>query len=289
VLTSFEPIIDKNSKIIIIGTMPGVKSLEKQEYYGHERNSFWKIICSLFGHSLISEYREKKAFLLEHQIALWDVLKACEREGSLDSNIKNPIPNDFAELFKSYPQIKAIYFNGDPAQKLFNRLVAKKMGKLQIPQYRLPSTSPANAIPYEKKLQHWRLLLLTLKDLRAGGISSFGACIRRISGLSYEVYIDFFTLTASYKATDNGVLQTEKTAALSEEDLTEFIHRIFENGILSWKETYSDFSRSMDGTYWQLELKIDQTSFRFNGVSTFPRNWGGVCNNIQNLIKEPFN
>ncbi len=287
-LRSFEPIIDNNSKIIIIGTMPGVKSLEKQEYYGHERNSFWRIICSLFGHTTISEYSEKKAFLLEHHIALWDVLKACEREGSLDSNIKNPIPNDFEALFQKYPQIKAIYFNGDPAQKLFNKLVIKKIGGLDIPQYRLPSTSPANAIPFEQKLKHWRLVLLTLENLREGELKGFEACIRDFHGLSYEVYIDFSTLISSYKATDNGILKTEKTSALSEEALIEFIHRLFENGVLSWKENYSDCCQCKESTHWYLRLTISDTSYMFKGENTFPRNWEGVCKNIQNLIKEPF-
>lgn len=287
-LRSFEPIIDNNSKIIIIGTMPGVKSLEKQEYYGHERNSFWRIISSLFGHTTITEYSEKKTFLLEHHIALWDVLKACEREGSLDSNIKNPIPNDFEALFKKHPNIKAIYFNGDPAQKLFNRLVTKKMGRLDIPQYRLPSTSPANAIPFEQKLKYWQLVLLTLKDLSEGGLKGFEACIENFSGLTYKVHIDFYTLTGSYKATDNGILKTEKALSLSEEALIEFIHRLFENRVLSWKEEYSDCHECKEGTHWFLRLTIADTSYMFRGENSFPRNWEEVCSNIQNLIKEPF-
>jgi len=161
-ISSFRPIVDKECKILILGTMPGVKSLEKQEYYGHERNAFWKIIYSLFKQELTSDYSHKKTFLLHHNIALWDVLKACYREGSSDSNIKDPIPNDFKIFFNQYPNIKAIYFNGEPAEKLFKRFVSKTLGDINIPFYRLPSTSPANAIKFEQKLDQWQLILLGL-------------------------------------------------------------------------------------------------------------------------------
>lgn len=158
VISSFPPIIDKDCKIIILGTMPGVQSLEKQEYYGHERNAFWKIIYSLFNDELTSNYSCKKAFLLQNNVALWDVLKACYREGSLDSNIKEPIANDFKSLFNQYPNIKKIYFNGEPAEKLFKRLVSKELS-ISLPMYRLPSTSPANAIKFEQKLERWKIIL----------------------------------------------------------------------------------------------------------------------------------
>jgi len=162
-ISSFEPVIDENCKILILGTMPGVKSLEKQEYYGHERNAFWKIIFSLFHQELIEDYSQKMYFLLQQHIALWDVLKSCDREGSSDSNIKKPIPNDFNRLFKQYPNIEAIYFNGGPAEKLFKSFVSKMLSDINIPSYRLPSTSPANAIRFEKKLEQWQLILLGLK------------------------------------------------------------------------------------------------------------------------------
>lgn len=161
-ISSFEPIIDKDCKILILGTMPGVKSLEKQEYYGHERNAFWKIIYSLFQCEVIDDYSHKKAFLLKHNIALWDVLKACYREGSSDSDIKNPIPNDFTQLFMQYPNVKVIYFNGEPAEKLFRRFVSITLGNINIPMYRLPSTSPANTIKFEQKFDKWQVILIGL-------------------------------------------------------------------------------------------------------------------------------
>lgn len=157
-ISSFEPIIDKNSKILILGTMPGVMSLQKQEYYGYERNAFWKIIFELFGQELQNDYSKKKEFLIRHNIALWDVLKNCDREGSSDSNIKNSVPNDFQGLLKKYPNILEIYFNGQPAEKLFRRLVFKKLA-LNIPLYSLPSTSPANTTRFEQKLEQWKYIL----------------------------------------------------------------------------------------------------------------------------------
>jgi TDG/mug DNA glycosylase family protein len=162
-INSFEPIADNNCKILILGTMPGVKSLEKQEYYGHERNAFWKIIYLLFNAELTDNFSLKKSFLLSHNIALWDVLKACYREGSSDSNIKNPIPNDFGSFFRQYPTIKAVYFNGEPAEKLFTRYVSKTIGQLNMPFYRLPSTSPANTISFEQKFEQWKIILHSLK------------------------------------------------------------------------------------------------------------------------------
>jgi len=160
---SFEPIIDENCKILILGTMPGVMSLKKQQYYGHERNDFWRIIYALFGLQPDSIYEDRKAFLLEKRIALWDVLKACEREGSSDSDIKNPVPNDFASLYNSYPGIKSVCFNGGPAERLYNRFV-EKTGKAESERsfYSLPSTSPAYTIGFERKLERWKLILSLL-------------------------------------------------------------------------------------------------------------------------------
>jgi len=89
---SFEPIADEKCKVLILGTMPGVMSLKKQQYYGYDRNAFWRIMYALFDLVPDDDYERRKHFVLEHHIAVWDVLMACEREGSSDSDIKNPIP-----------------------------------------------------------------------------------------------------------------------------------------------------------------------------------------------------
>jgi len=158
-INSFEPIIDKDCKILILGTMPGIQSIEKQEYYGNKRNSFWKIVFFLFDQDISSNYQYKKEFLLQHKIALWDVIKSCDREGSSDSAIKNPTPNELNKILEKYPNIKAIYFNGGQAEKFFNRLIAKTISNRSIEFHRLPSTSPANTVKFEQKFEHWKLIL----------------------------------------------------------------------------------------------------------------------------------
>lgn len=156
---SFEPIIDENCKILILGTMPGVQSLRKQEYYGNKQNAFWRIIYSLFGKEPAVDYNEKKKFILDHKIALWDVLEACDREGSLDSDIKNPKANDFVSLFNDYPGIKSVYFNGSPAETLFKRYAKAKLIKVDLKYHRLPSTSPAYTAGFSEKFDKWKMVL----------------------------------------------------------------------------------------------------------------------------------
>lgn len=160
---SFEPIIDEKCRILILGTMPGAESLRRQQYYGYGRNAFWSIVYALFNSAPDGDYARRKAFLPEHGIALWDVLKACERESSSDGDIRNPVPNDFAGLYERYPCIKYVCFNGGPAARLYNRFVKKQgIGEDKV-FFGLPSTSPAYTIPFEKKLEQWRLLLKLLE------------------------------------------------------------------------------------------------------------------------------
>jgi len=162
---SFDPIVDDNCKVLILGTMPGVISLKRQQYYGNMQNNFWRIIYSLFGETIDEDYDRRKKFLLVHNIAAWDVLKACEREGSSDSEIRDPMPNDFAWLFSSYPNIANVCFNGGPAERLYKRYVEKRgVNAADKTFYSLPSTSPAYTIGFERKFEQWKLLL-TLLDL----------------------------------------------------------------------------------------------------------------------------
>ena len=108
IIYSFDPIVDDKSRVLILGTMPGVESLRKQEYYGHPRNAFWPIIAAACGRELPVSYVEKTAMLLDGGIALWDVCRGCEREGSLDSNIKAVKPNDINSLLLRYAKIKRV-------------------------------------------------------------------------------------------------------------------------------------------------------------------------------------
>lgn len=160
---SFGPIVDENCKVLILGSIPGVKSLEKNQYYGHPRNRFWKIIYTMFNEKLEEDYDKRVKFLLTHKIALWDVVKSCYREGSLDSNIKEPQINDFESLFLRYPNIKFIFFNGSKAEELFKRKVDKKLIK-EKQLFRLPSTSPARAISFDEKLKYWMKIKECLEE-----------------------------------------------------------------------------------------------------------------------------
>jgi TDG/mug DNA glycosylase family protein len=154
---SFDPIINHQSKILILGTMPGKESLKKQQYYGNERNQFWRILYTLFGVDLVFNYEQRKKFLLERRIALWDVIDNCTRMGSLDSDIKFEKVNDFTSIFSKYKNLEKVFFNGKKAQDIYER----KIG-IYIPgivHEILPSTSPAFTIGFTKKIESWQKIL----------------------------------------------------------------------------------------------------------------------------------
>ncbi|SDX84584.1 DNA-deoxyinosine glycosylase [Flavobacterium degerlachei] len=152
-ISSFTPFVSSNTETLILGTMPGIASLEKQEYYAHPRNHFWKIIYTLFNNMPISEdFNEKIKFLELNRIGLWDVLQNCERKGSLDIHIKKQTENDFDTLFQKYPSINKIIFNGKESHKYFLKKFGQKEG---ITYYVMPSTSPANTMSFENKLKIW--------------------------------------------------------------------------------------------------------------------------------------
>ena len=156
-IKSLEPVVDSNAKILILGSIPGKQSLEKQEYYGNPRNAFWKIIYSLHKKYIEDDYDRKIKFIKENNIALWDVIRNCNREGSLDSNIKNEQPNDFENLFNHYPNIECVFFNGAKAHDVFKKQVG--FDRFEMIRFeKLTSTSPANTIKFEKKLEQWKII-----------------------------------------------------------------------------------------------------------------------------------
>ncbi len=151
-ISSFEPIIDSQTKTFVVGTMPSVQSLNDNEYYAHPRNHFWQIIAILFHKKQpFMSFEEKKRCLLKNKIGLWDALETCQRPGSLDSNIRNETPHNF----NKYPQIQYYLFNGQKAYayfKKYNNVLLKENN-----HFILPSTSPANAgCTFDKKLALWR-------------------------------------------------------------------------------------------------------------------------------------
>jgi hypoxanthine-DNA glycosylase len=156
--TAFPPIVGPNCKIILLGTMPGDRSLSLQQYYGHAGNHFWKLIYTLFEQPVAQEYEERKKFLLLHDIALWDVLESCTCEGSLDSNIKNEVVNDFPAFYRQYPAIQHVFFDSKKAEQFYLRHVRKSEDKIY---HLLPSPSGANASKtFAQKLEAWREILL---------------------------------------------------------------------------------------------------------------------------------
>lgn len=148
----FEPVFDKDSKILILGTFPSIKSREMQFYYGHPQNRFWKVIAGLTGSEVPVTIEEKKAVLRRNHIAIWDVIAQCEIVGSSDSSIKNVVPADIGRVLGN-SGIQKIYANGNTAKKLYDKYVLPKLG---VGIVGLPSTSPANAAySLEKLLEVW--------------------------------------------------------------------------------------------------------------------------------------
>lgn len=158
-LKSFAPVADGHTKILVVGTMPGEASLKAGQYYAYKYNHFWPLISVLFnGGNPFNSYQQKLLILLKNSVGLWDSLKYCRRKGSLDKDIKAEIPNNFALLFKKYPSIKRIVFNGQAAQRFY------KSHNPALPDYEyilMPSTSPANASKsFQEKLSLWRQALI---------------------------------------------------------------------------------------------------------------------------------
>lgn len=157
-IVAFPPVARPDARILILGSMPSVASLESGFYYGHPRNAFWRILSETFGAPLPETVEQKKALLTSNRLALWDSLGACEREGSLDSAIRQPELNDFGALFAVCPEIGRVLFNGGTAHRLFMKSGGALLDGLDWRV--MPSTSPAYTLSYERKLALWRQALI---------------------------------------------------------------------------------------------------------------------------------
>jgi len=149
------PISGTEPRILILGSFPGILSLERQEYYGNPKNRFWAVMEELFAIPGSLPYRERTALLTRRGIALWDVVSSCERVGSADNRIKNPVPNDITGFIRQHPTIQLIALNGGTAGRLYRRLADGPY----LPSVVLPSTSPAYAaMPFEEKVRVWSII-----------------------------------------------------------------------------------------------------------------------------------
>lgn len=155
VLHSIEPVFDERSEILILGSFPSVLSRERGFFYAHPQNRFWKVLASLFDENVPISTDEKKNFLLEHRIALWDVIASCDIVGSSDNSIENAVANDLSEIL-SIANIREIFVNGRKADELFKKHIRERIGREAI---YLPSTSPANASwTLEKLINAWSII-----------------------------------------------------------------------------------------------------------------------------------
>ena len=161
---SFSPLADSDAQILILGSMPGQRSLSLQQYYAHRQNQFWAIMGQIFDAGLDLDYSERVLKLQKSGVAVWDVLQSCVRPGSLDAAIAldSIVPNDFASFFKAHKNIQKIFFNGQTAAQFFAKWVCPQLSAdFKIDTKTLPSTSPAHAsLSFEQKLKIWRREIL---------------------------------------------------------------------------------------------------------------------------------
>ena len=159
-LHEIPPVFDEHSRILILGSFPSVKSREARFFYGHPQNRFWRVLAAVTGRETPDSMPEKKEFLLQNRIALWDVIKSCEIKGSSDSSIRDVEPNDVCRILEA-ADIRQIYANGGTAYRLYQRYLYPMIGREAV---RLPSTSPANAgCSLEALTEQWSVIERWLK------------------------------------------------------------------------------------------------------------------------------
>ena len=156
----FPPIARRDAHTLILGSLPGQRSLQMQQYYAHPQNAFWKLVGTIFETEPTAPYLRRVQVLQKNRVALWDVLAAAERPGSLDSSIvhASALANDFAKFFRAHPRIRRVFFNGGKAEQMYRRCVLPGLGEefAYIRYEGLPSTSPAHAgMTFAKKLDRW--------------------------------------------------------------------------------------------------------------------------------------
>ncbi len=159
-LHDIPPVYDEHSRVLILGSFPSVKSREQGFYYGHPQNRFWKVLARLTDEELPETVEEKKAMLLKHHIAVWDVIAGCTIEGSSDASIRDAVPNDISCILEA-ADIRGIFANGAKSAELYRKYIYPETGREAV---KLPSTSPANAsYSLERLTEAWREIAKLLK------------------------------------------------------------------------------------------------------------------------------
>ncbi len=160
---SFPPVVGPQTRVLILGSLPGARSLEAQQYYAHPQNGFWRLVSGLIGADLqVLPYSARLAALLAHHIGLWDVIDEATRAGSLDAAIRDHRPNDLGRLAGTLPHLRAIAFNGATAARLGRKALAGREQDLALID--LPSSSPAYTLPLANKAAAWAVLGAYLSD-----------------------------------------------------------------------------------------------------------------------------
>lgn len=170
-ISSFKPLIYEDSNILILGSIPGEKSLQMQEYYAHPRNQFWRLLAAIYNEDVPQSYQDKISFLKSHQIAVWDTIDRCTRKGSLDSRIQGETLNSIEKLIELYPNIKHVFLNGSKAFQLFEKQL--KDHPLDIPYSRLDSSSPAYTKRFDLKLKGWEQIIKIQRKINEGYIDGY--------------------------------------------------------------------------------------------------------------------
>lgn len=153
----FAPVVDNRTRLLVLGSLPGDKSLALQEYYGNKQNRFWHLMSAVIGMDLVAlDYPARLQTLLDHGVGLWDVVAEAHRHGSLDSRIRERDDNDLRALLARFPNIKAVAFNGGTAAKLGLKVLGAHAAHYQV--FELPSSSPAYTLSYADKLRQWQVL-----------------------------------------------------------------------------------------------------------------------------------
>jgi hypoxanthine-DNA glycosylase len=152
----FDPVVDEQTRLLLLGSLPGEKSLALQQYYGNRHNQFWTLMADVMGVQIPADYPARLEILRQHGIGLWDVVAEAHRQGSLDSRIRDRDDNDLCGLLARFPKIEAIGFNGGTAAKHGLKVLGEFASRFHV--VALPSSSPAHTMPYAEKLAKWKLL-----------------------------------------------------------------------------------------------------------------------------------